>query len=662
VIHMDIFTLALIIVFATALILFFLRIYKLYIYFKIGKNINRFDHPLKRFLFMLYDTFSQACSRRHKNYYPGFTHFIFFWGFILLFPSIIELILGPIIGFSWKILGTQLYQALFFAQDVIVIFIVIALAMAFFRRYVIKPPHLENTFDSFLILFLVTIIVTTITGYKAFQIAIEGIYPSYMPLSLFFANFVRNVPDKTFWLYFFYWFHLGTILFFLVYIPHSKHMHLIASFPNIFFKKNEPKGKLTFVDLEKTEKIGANDIRDFTWKDYLDGLACTECGRCTQNCPAYQTGKPLNPKRIIHAVKHSLLYNAPLIISGKGGVVPIISDKNIDSMTISPEELWACTTCAACIEHCPVYNEHLQKIVDMRRYLIMTEGIMPPELADAFRNLERTGNPWGFSSVKRGTLAKSKGVKTFKEQKAEYLLFMGCMASYDASYRNAAESFIELLNKCGVSFATLGNEETCCGAHARRAGNDYLFQTLAKKNIETMKKYGIKKVITMCPHGYNILKNEYPLLGGEFEVYHSTHILYIFLKEGKISLKNSGEKGTYHDPCCLGRYNGIYDLPREIISKCIELKELEKNREDGFCCGGGSGRFLMEEKGRRMNEERAKQIIETNVNLVITACPICKYMLEDGMKSLHKENIPIKDISEIVLKNIEIKNLNVENK
>lgn len=652
-IFMDIFTLALIIVFAIALILFFLRIYTLYKYFRIGRNINRFDQAGKRFLFMLYDTLSQACSRRHKNYYPGFTHFIFFWGFILLFPSIMELILGPIIGFSWEFLGTPLYQALFFAQDAIVVLIVIALAMAFYRRYVIRPYYIENSFDALLILILVTIIVITITGYKAFQIAIAGTYPAYMPLSLFFANLVRNVPDKTFWLYFFYWFHLGTILFFLVYIPYSKHMHLIASFPNIFFKNNGPRGELSYVDLEKSEKIGVNDIRDLTWKDYLDGISCTECGRCTQNCPAYQTEKPLNPKNVIHTVKYSLFHNAPLILEGKNDTVPLISEKQ-DHLSITPEELWACTTCGSCIEHCPVYNEHLQKIVDMRRYLVMNEGSMPNELADAFKNLERTGNPWGFPSVKRGSLAKSKNIKTFKEQKAEYLLFMGCMGAYDSRYRSAVEAFIEILNKCGISFATLGNEETCCGDMARRSGNEYLFQTLAKKNIDAMKKYGVEKIITMCPHGYNTIKNEYPQLGGNFKVYHYTEILQMLLRDGKIRLRSSGERAVYHDPCYLGRYNGIYDAPREILEKCTYLLELEKSRTESFCCGGGSGRFLMEEKGKRINEERGRQIVEKGVNLVAVACPICMLMLEDAMKSLHREDISIKDISEIIFKNIEI--------
>ncbi|MGC8860646.1 MAG: (Fe-S)-binding protein [Thermoplasmata archaeon] len=659
---MDIFTLALIVVFATALILFFLRIYKLYRYFRIGKNIDRFDHPWKRFLFMLYDTLSQACSRRHRNYYPGFTHFIFFWGFILLFPSIMELILGPIIGFSWEFLGTPLYQALFFAQDAIIVLIVIALAMAFYRRYVRRPYYIENSFDALLILILVTIIVITITGYRAFQIAIEGSYPTYMPLSLFFANLVRSVPDKIFWLYFFYWFHLGTILFFLVYIPHSKHMHLIASFPNIFFKNDEPRGRLTYVDLEKSEKIGVNDIRDFTWKDYLDGLACTECGRCTQNCPAYLTDKPLNPKYVIHTVKYSLFHNAPLILEGKDDTVPLISDNPQDHLSLTGDEIWACTTCASCIEHCPVYNEHLQKIVDLRRYLVMNEGSMPGELADAFKNLERTGNPWGFPSVKRGALAKSKNVKTMKEQKAEYLLFMGCMAAYDSRYRSAAEAFMDILNRCNISYATLGNEETCCGDMARRSGNEYLFQTLAKKNIDAMKKYGVEKIITMCPHGYNTIKNEYPQLGGNFRVYHYTEIIYMLLREGKISLRNSGETTTFHDPCYLGRYNGIYDPPRKILSASVKLKELEKSRTESFCCGGGSGRFLMEEKGKRINEERGRQIIESGVRQVAVGCPICMLMLEDAMKSLHREDIRIMDISEILLKSIEFKSNNVENK
>ncbi len=659
---MDLFTLTLGIAFSVSIILFLYRIYVLYKYLRIGKSENRFDHPWKRLSGMLYDSITQSCSRKHKNYYPGFTHFFFFWGFIALLPSIAQLIFGPLFGFSWKFLGSPLYEILFYAEDVIIILVLLSVAMAYYRRYVIRPKKLENTFDAFLILFLVTILMITLIGHNAFEITYAYMttfcaLPWYMPVSSYFASLVismhLSLNTVITWEYVFYWIHVLTILFFLVYIPYSKHLHLLASFPNMYFRKLENKCEIKPVDLEKAEKIGVSDIRDLTWKDYMDGMACTECGRCTDNCPAWNTGKPLNPKKIISKVKYNLYHNAPLILKNEEGIVPLVST-NQSKMEITPDEVWACTTCGSCIEQCPVYNDHLGKIIEVRRYLVMTAGDVPKEIVDFLTNIERSGNPWGFPAVKRDAVIKGKNVKLLKEKQAEYLFFIGCAGSYDSRYRNVIETLIEIFNIGGVDFGFLGREENCCGTLARRNGNEDLFQRLAKKNIETFKKYNVKKIIVACPHGYNVLKNEYKQFGGDFEVYHATEILEKLVKEGKIRLKTGDMNVTYHDPCCLGRFNGMYETPRNLIKSVSNLKEMKRSREMSFCCGGGSGKALMEEKGEeRININRTKEALNMNVEAIVTTCPFCTIMLEDGVKTLNREDVKVLDVSELLMKYIE---------
>lgn len=656
---MDILSIAVAIAFAVALIMFFLRLITLYRYMGLGKAFNSHANPLRRFGFMIYDTFSQSCSRSHKNYYSGVTHFIFFWGFIILLPSIANLILGPLTGFNWEFLGPALYDALFFAEDILIVIILVGVAMALYRRMVIKPKKLENTFDSYFILLLVIILMISLLFHNAFDIVLSGTAVSYMPVSQPVANYISafhlshaSIID---WFYTFYWIHVLTILVFLVYIPYSKHMHLLAAFPNIFLKPDKPRGELKYVDIEKSEIIGASSIRDLTWKDYLDGMACTECGRCTDNCPAFNTGKLLNPKKIISKVKHNLYHNAPIILRGGEKIASLIG-KEANDYTVTEEELWDCTTCGACLEQCPVYNDHIGKIVDMRRYLVMMEGIMPKEIMEASTNTERTGNPWGFPSAKRGDLAMANNVRTIKEGPAEYLLFSGCAGSYDPDYRSAMEATIGILQKANVSFATLGNEEVCCGDSARRNGNEYLYQTLAKKNVETFNKYGVNKIIFTCPHCYNTVKNEYPQFGGKFEAYHYTEILEDLLRQEKVKLKPNSvsPRSTFQDPCYLGRYNNIYDKPRNVMAPIVQINEMNKNREDSFCCGGGSGKFLTEDsKGERINVARTKQALELNVEQIVTACPYCKLMLEDGLKHEKREDVVVTDLSELVLRNVE---------
>lgn len=659
---MNTLAIAVAIVFAVALVLFFLRLFTLYRYTTVGQSYNApFSHPVRRFGYMIYYIFSQACSRSHKNYYSGITHFIFFWGFVILLPSIANLILNPLTGFNWLFLGPALYDALFFVEDVLIVLILIGVVLALYRRLVIRPKKLESNFDSYLILLFVVILMVSLLFHNALDIILSGTTASYMPISQSFANYLSTLnlshATELNMFYGFYWTHVSTVLIFLVYIPYSKHMHLLASFPNVFLKPEKPRGELTYVDIEKSEMIGANNIRDMTWKDYLDGMACTECGRCMDKCPAQNTGKLLNPKKIISKVKHNLYHNAPTILKGGQEIAPLIGKDGVkNDYTVTEEELWACTTCGACLEQCPVFNDHVKKIVDMRRYLVMMEGSMPKEIMDASTAIERTGNPWGFPSINRGALAKAKNVKTLKEEPAEYLLFMGCAGSYDPDYRASMEALVDVLQKAGISFGTLGNEETCCGDSARRNGNEYLYQTLAKKNIDNFNKYGVQKIIFSCPHCYNTVKNEYPQFGGKFETYHYTEIIEKLMKEGKIKLRQDPDKkkSTFHDPCYLGRYNDIYSVPRNIVTPMLQITEMKNNKENSFCCGGGSGKFLTEDSvGERINVARTKQALEVGVEQVVTACPYCKIMFDDGMKHEKREDVAVTDIAQLVSKNMQ---------
>jgi Fe-S oxidoreductase len=469
----------------------------------------------------------------------------------------------------------------------------------------------------------------------------------------------------------FWWLHIVGVLGFLNYLPYSKHLHVLSSVPNVFFAKLEPRGTLKALNLqdEALTKFGASDVEDFTWKQLLDGYSCTECGRCDSACPANNTGKLLSPRKIMIETRRRLMEKAPILNNPKSQIPLLTSlakgslDKHLVDDYITEEELWACTSCLACVQECPVQIEHTDAIVDMRRYLVLDESRFPKELQLTFQNLERNFAPWGFSHSSRADWADGLSIPLLSEKRdAEFLFWVGCAGAYDARYKKVTQSFARVMQTAGVNFAILGTEEKCNGDPARRAGNEYLAQMLMTENIGTLNGYGVKKIVTTCPHCFNVLKNEYPELGGNYEVFHHSEFLMNLVRVGRIRLtKEQQTRITFHDPCYLGRYNQMYDEPRRTLISIpgTEMVEMSRSREKSFCCGAGGGRMFMEERaGKRINIERTEEALRLNPNVIGTACPFCMTMLTDGVKEKDTfGSVQVKDIAELVLDAAEIQSL-----
>ena len=458
----------------------------------------------------------------------------------------------------------------------------------------------------------------------------------------------------------FWWAHILIVFTFLNFLPYSKHFHVVTSLPNVYFKKIGPDKyalkKLNLED-ENLTQYGAADFEDLSWKQILDGFSCTECGRCTASCPASNTGKKLSPREIIINVRRRTEEKAPLLLAGAPEENQTIQNTLIHNY-ISDEEIWACTTCMACVYECPVTIEHIDSIVDLRRNLVLGESNFPPELNPVFKNIETNFTPWAFSPQDRANWAEGLNIKSLAEDAGgEYLFWVGCAGSFDARYRKVSRAIAQLMQKGSVDFRILGVEEKCNGDTARRLGNEYLAQMLMRENVEILNNYGVKKIVTGCPHCYNSLKNEYPQFGGNFEVLHHTELIDKLLREEKIKLKdeNINSQITYHDSCYLGRYNNIYDSPRDPLKmiKGVQLVEMKRNRDKGFCCGAGGGRMFLEEtEGTRINNNRAEEALSTNAGIVASACPFCMTMLSDGIKSLEKsDEVMVKDVAELILDN-----------
>jgi len=450
-----------------------------------------------------------------------------------------------------------------------------------------------------------------------------------------------------------YFVHLAIFLGFACYVPRSKHMHLIFAGPNIFFSDIEDSSieKLSNIDFEKDETYGINSSSSFTWKDLLNSFACTECGRCNDVCPAHLTGKPLHPKMVLHDIKINLM-------SGKDTLINTTGNK-IDG-EVSIDEIWACTTCGACAEVCPVLIDSVpSSLIEMRRHLVLTEAnFYPKELNSAFKAMENQNNPWGIGNDKRADWANDLNVPLLSEKNTdiEYLLFVGCASSTDEKAIKSLKKFVQILNNAGISFAILGVKENCCGDPARRMGNEYLYEVLVQKNMDNFKKLNVKNILTTCPHCYNQLKNEYKSFGGNFNVKHHAEFILELIKSNKISLNDSksdlkSSVHTFHDPCYMGRYNRDYTSSRSILkSLSIDISEMALNKEKSFCCGAGGGRMFMEEDASsRVNKERIRQAKNVNANTIVTSCPFCKTMLADGLTD---ETIDIKDVVDLVSENI----------
>lgn len=662
---MSLQNLAFLIVFALAISTFLFNARRLYTYLKIGKPEDRFDNPAERLKRVLTIAFGQ--KKLLREFVAGWMHFFIFWGFVILLTAILDAILEGLFGVNLSIIG-GFYRYIAFFQDLMGLLVILSIIIALYRRYIQKPKRLQvektSKIDATVILLLIFFIMLTMFGTYATQINLGNAeYYDLRFVSIRFASLLdglgwdaQDLLHSIFW-----WTHILLVLGFLNYLPFSKHLHIITSIPNVYFSSLKPKGRLnpiSFENIENVEKFGALDVDDLTWKQIFDGYTCTECGRCTSACPANLTGKPLSPREIIVSIRKRTFEKAPILLNLKPQNEDVLG-KTLLFNYVTEDELWACTTCMACVQECPVMIEHVQTIIDMRRYLVLTESKFPSELSTTFRNLENNFTPWAFSHSTRGDWAQGLDIKTLAEDNnVEYLLWVGCAGSFDARYKKVAISVAKLLKISGVSFGILGNEEKCTGDPARRAGNEYLAQMLIQENIQTFSKYNVKKIITICPHCFNTLKNEYPDFGGNYEVYHHVQFLEKLLIEGRLKIsKKLDARITYHDSCYLGRYNEIYDAPRDILGSIngVKLLEMKRSRDRGLCCGAGGARMFMEEKiGKRINIERTEEALSLNPDTIASACPFCMTMLTDGVKAKEvADKVQVKDIAEILLEVVE---------
>ena len=607
-----------------------------------------------------------------KDFGGGIMHALMFWGFLAFaFYSIDVFLTGLNPSSTFFLTGWPEY-AIFFTVDVFAIIVVADVVYAVVRRWVVrvKRYHGYNGFEASFILFLIASLMVSYLILSALRIdgythgipgEVMGNLPaSVTPISAIVASIIPSISlSSAVDLYWSIWsFHVIIFLVFLAYIPSSKHLHLVAAPFNVLLTDEKPRGQLSYIDFEKETKFGATDIRDFSWKDYLDFYSCTECGRCTAACPANLTGKTLSPRDIIWDLRMALLDQGNEIRRHDKSK-PDEVFKTVLNNVIKEEDLWSCTTCSACVEECPVMINHVDKIVDMRRSLVLNQGRAPKGITDMYANMESYQSPWTNDPSTRADWAKGLNVPDLSKnpgQKFEYLFWVGCSGSYDPRNQEISKALVKVFEKAGVSYAILGTEEKCTGDPARRSGNEYQFQSLQTQNVETFQKYGVKKVVTMCPHCFNTFKNEYNTKVN-LEVVHHTEFIDSLLKEGKISLKEKTEteKFTYHDSCYLGRYNRVFDAPRNIIGRVTSnYQEMEMNKTKGLCCGAGGARMWMEENvGTKISHKRIEQADKINASVVVTACPYCMSMLDDARKVTNKEEkMKVKDIAELVAENL----------
>jgi Fe-S oxidoreductase len=656
-------------VFLITLGIFAYRLRQLWQYMFLGQKETSLRNRGKELLDTIGYVLSQLCQLKNfrlKDRAP-LGHALMVWGF---FISIVFYFFFIILTEGLGLAGLEETQFYFYAtwvMDFFAVFIFIGAFWAIIRRYVIKPDRLKGEQTAEAMVILVSVLTHPVT--HVFEIATKitlGHPPAGLghtllpPVSAWLSNLFTAGPGTEGWYLGFLWAHWFTVVFVLAIIPYTRYLHMIASIFNGILR-NQPRGVLKPIDLEKAESFGVATIDQLTWKQNLDLYSCVVCGNCQELCPAYESGKKLNPKKVIQDLKKHLLKVGPELVAAKAKGEPAPANPKVPlaENVILLDEIWACTTCGACDEVCPVWVDHIDKIVDLRRNLVMEQASIPETAEGALRSIEDRGHPWRGTTLSRTDWAEGLDIKVLADdQDVDILFWVGCTEALEERSTKVAQAVAKLLKAAGVNFGILGTEESCCGEPARRLGNEYLFQMQAEKNIELLKSYGVKRIVTACPHGYNTIKNEYPQFGGNFQVIHHTELIAQLIKEGKLQIKKSlSELVTYHDACYLGRYNNIYQPPRQIIKSIpgIRLAEMERNRRRGFCCGGGGGHMWLEEQeGNRINEMRTEQAIETKAQTVITACPLCLQMFDDGIKAKEaEEKLRVMDIAELVAAQIE---------
>jgi Fe-S oxidoreductase/nitrate reductase gamma subunit len=651
---------AFIIVFAGAIALFAYSCYRRFRLIALGKPENRFDNIGRRVWNMLFYAFAQ---RRVISKRFGLNHFVLFWCFLILLIANTEFLLHGLAPdhISLSLLPSGAYYTLAYIFDVVSILALLAVCIAFIRRLAFPPPNIEaRSRDALIILGLVGLLMIAFLGLHACEIA-QGIEVAagYMPISNAASAIFSGASAGTLsWLTdFFWWVHAIVLLAFLNYLPYSKHMHILTAIPNCFLKSLDKVNTQPREEFKRGASFGVGQVDQFGWKGLFDSYSCTECGRCSDICPATYTGKPLNPRLVIHDIKVNLLKNGPSLADNKEAIVPLIG--NSEEGTVEEEVLWECTTCGACMEVCPVFIEHVPRIVDMRRNLVEVKAKFPHELLNFFENMEARSNPWGIAPEKRTAWASDITVKPFDPQETEYLFFVGCAGAFDARNRKVTLAVAKILDAAGISWGTLGKDELCCGDSLRRLGNEFVFDRIARENIEMFAEKGVKKIIAQCPHCYSTLKNDYRQYGAELEVVHHTELIAGLIEEGRLKLNTTGEMGktVIHDSCYLGRYNSIYEAPRRALTSATGRApaEMEHHHERSLCCGAGGGRMWMEETiGKRIYVARTEEALKGEAKTICTCCPYCMTMFEDGLKDKDVENdVRVLDLAEIVAEAIQ---------
>ncbi len=650
--------------------------------FAAARNASPIDHPLARLAGTV--RYGLVQTRMFRDIPAGLMHFGIFWGFVLLTIGTANIALGGLIGAVLSVpLDGAPWAAVQAMQNVVAIVVLAAIGYAVFRRVVLRPARLTLNRHALLILGLIGAVVATELMAQVFEVAAHGaIEGAFIANALGEALAGLGEPLNQALFAILWWAHIVLVAVFLCYLPFGKHLHIATAIPNIALRKLAPRGQLPAMDLEAEDAVfGIRTVADLSWKDLLDGFTCTECGRCQQACPAYATGKPLNPKLFIMGIRHEAVEaeaGLPLIPNSSTVRTSFGLDDTLKAEAVARplvdaaipyDAVWDCLTCGACVEACPVTIEHVDKIVGLRRNLVLEDSRFPSELTAAFKAMESVGNPWGQPPSARLDWAKGLAfpVRTVAEvQRAgtlgelEVLYWVGCAAAFDDRNRRVARAVATCLEAAGVSFAVLGQEEHCTGDPARRMGNEYVFQVLAGQNIETLNRYamGERTIVTACPHCFNTIDNEYGQLGGDFTIRHHSEFLAGLVASGRLVLGADGLPArsiTYHDSCYLARYNGVIAAPRDVLGAIpgVELVEMENSGRQTFCCGAGGGRMWMEEnRGTRVNAARTLQVLETGASTVATACPFCMVMLRDGLtdagRSEGADAVSAQDVSELL--------------